>query len=73
MNIKNSKFKTLPSSQLLLKGFVVQTWSLMSSLISDSKYRAYGPKKVRFTAKGDNAGLGKAALVNKGAYFLLSR
>ena len=63
MNIKNSKFKTLPSSQLLLKGFVVQTWSWMSSLISDSNYRAYDPKRAIFTPKGDNAGLGKTALV----------
>ena len=58
MAIGNSKIrKLLAVPQLLRGGFVVQTWSWMSSLISDAKYRAYGPKRMRFTPKGDKARL----------------
>ena len=45
----------------------------MSSLISDSKCRAYGPKGVRFTPKGDKTGVGKTALTNTGTYLILSQ
>ena len=79
MEIKKAKFrksehaKLSPSFQLPGKGFVVQTWSWMSSLIIESKYRAYCPQRVSLTPKGDNAGLGKTAMVNTGTYLLLSQ
>ena len=55
------------------KGFVAQTWSWGTPLRRADHYQVYGPERVRFTPTGDNAGLGETALVNTGAYILLSQ
>ena len=74
MEIKNSKVReTFPISQLPRKRFVDQTWSLETPLRQADYYRSYDPGRVRFTPKWDNDGLGKTAVVDKGAYFLLSQ
>ena len=62
-----------PPPHLHREGFVAQPWSWMASLISYSKLRVYGPKRLRHTPKGVNAGLGEAALVNTGKYLHISQ
>ena len=76
MKIENSKIRKLgkfPVPQPPRKRFVAQTWPWKTPRRRDEDYRAYGPERVGFTPKGGNAGLGTTALVNKGAYILLSQ
>ena len=76
IKIQNSKFQKFGNfsvARLPQKGFVAQTWSWVSSLIGDAKYRDYVPKRVGLTPKLGKAELGSTALANRGAYLLLSQ
>ena len=75
-NSKNSKIRNpelCPIPPTSPEGFVAQTWFWGGTpLKGDDSYLAYDTERVRFAPKGDNAGLGKTALVTTGAYLLLS-